>query len=54
MPGASAFWAFSTLEAFSASRSLWKQPTAVEMSMTFSGLGPWRSDMSPFADGVAD
>ena len=21
-----------------------------EMSMTFGGLGPWRSDMSPFSD----
>jgi hypothetical protein len=48
--GVGNFWASSTLEAFSASQSLWKQLTAVEMSMAFSGLGPWRSDMSPFAD----
>ena len=44
------YWTSSTLQAFAASKRLWKQQTAVEMSMTFGGLGPWRSDMTPFAD----
>lgn len=39
------------LEAFTASRALWVQPTAIELSMNSPGLGPWRGlDMAPFAD----
>ena len=48
--GFSRLWSASTLSAFSQSRALWAQPTAVEMSLEFGGLGAWRSDMSPFAD----
>jgi hypothetical protein len=32
------------------SRALWQQDLAVEMSMSFGGLGAWHGDMTPFAD----
>ena len=44
------YWPSATLEAFNEARALWKQPMAVEFSMLFGGLGPWRSDMSPLGD----
>ena len=44
------YWTGSTLQAFSESRALWKQPAAVELSLHVPGLGPWRGDMEPFAD----
>jgi hypothetical protein len=32
------------------SKALWKQDLAVEMSMTYGGLGVWRGDMTPYTD----
>ena len=48
--GESWVWMGSTMQAFSESRTLWKQPAAVELSLSVPGLGPWRGDMQPFAD----
>jgi hypothetical protein len=44
-------WGGATLQAFTESRALWNQDTAVEASFLPPGLAPWRAgDMTPFAD----
>ena len=43
-------WGGAAVKAFQESQQKWKQPMAVEMSLTVPGFAPWRGDMSPFSD----
>lgn len=48
--GPTTLWNGATQQAFIQSKALWKQELAVEMSMSFGGLGQWHGDMTPFSD----
>lgn len=47
--GADMLWEGATLQAFVQSKALWKQELAVEMSMSFGGLGGWHVRNTPLA-----